>query len=134
MSHFTTIKTIIRDRELLCETLRGLHHAFRVGESLAVRGYQGSTLSAEVVVSTGCAYDIGFQRQGDQSYAAVADWDWGVKREAAPQFQQDTFLRQVNQAYARCGVVQQAREHGYVIVEDRVLPSGEIEILVSEAM
>jgi hypothetical protein len=134
MSHFTTVKTVIRDREQLCEALRHLHHEFRVGENLAVRGYQGNTERAEVVVTTGCAYDIGFRRESDQAYGAVADWDWGVRREAAPQFQRDAFLQQVNQAYARCALVQQAREHGYVVEEERVLAGGEIELVVSEAV
>ncbi len=134
MSHFTTIRTVIRDRETLCEALRHLHREFRVGENLTVRGYQGRTEQAEIVVPTGCAYDIGFRRESDQTYGAVADWDWGIKREASPQFQREAFLQQVNQAYARCGLVQQATVHGYVIEEERVLPNGEIELVVSEAM
>lgn len=134
MSHFTTIRTIIRDRETLCEALRHLHREFRVGENLAVRGYQGRKERAEIVVPTGCAYDIGFRREADQTYGAVADWDFGIQCEASPQFQRDAFLQQINQAYARCGLVQQARVHGYVIEEERVLASGEIELVVSEAM
>ncbi len=134
MSHFTTVKTVIREREQLCEALRFMHHEFRAGENLTVRGYQGKTELAEVVVPTGCSYDIGFRREADQAYCAVADWDWGVKREAAPQFQKDAFLQRVNQAYARCALVQQAREHGYVVEEERVLAGGEIELIVSEAI
>ena len=134
MSQFTTVKTVIRDRETLCAALRQLHHTFREGEQLSVRGYQGLTERAEVVVETGCAYDIGFRRETDQTYAAVADWDFGIVREAQPRFHRDTFLQQVNQAYARCGLVQQAKEHGYVIEEERVLASGVIELVVSEAM
>jgi hypothetical protein len=134
MSHFTTLKTVVRDRDVLCEALRFLHHEFRVGENLSVRGYQGQTESAEIVVQTGCAYDIGFRREPDQTYGAVADWDWGIKRQAQARFQRDAFLQQVNQAYARCALVQQAREHGYIVEEERVLAGGEIEIVVSEAM
>ena len=134
MSHFTTIKTVIRDRETLCEALRSLHYEFRVGENLSVRGYQGRTERAEVVAKTGCAYDIGFQRQADQTFGAVADWDWGIKREAQAEFQRETFLQRVNQAYARCGVIQQAKIHGYIIEEERVLSNGEIELVVSESM
>ncbi len=134
MSHFTTIKTVIRDRETLREALRSLHYEFREGENLSVRGYQGRVERAEVVVQTGCAYDIGFQRQADQSYGAVADWDWGIQREAQPQFHREAFLRQVNQAYVRCGVIEQAKIHGYVVVEDRVLSNGELELVVETTM
>ncbi len=132
MSHFTKIRTVIREQERLCEALRELHHAFRQGESLSVRGYQGSTQTAQVVVQTGCSYDIGFQRQGDGSYDAVADWDWGIRREAAPQFQQDRFLAEVNQKYAHLAVRAEVRERGFIVEEERVLENGEIELVVCE--
>ena len=134
MSHFTTLKTVVRDREQLCAALRHLHHTFRVGEQLTVRGYQGKTERADVVVETGCAYDIGFRKEADQTYGAVADWDFGIRNQAGTQFQREAFLQAVNQAYARCALVQQAIEHGYVIEEERVLANGEIELVVSEAM
>lgn len=134
MSHFTILKTVLRDRETLSEALRHLHHQFRVGENLSVRGYQGRTEPAEIVVETGCAYDIGFRREADQSYGVVADWDYGIARQAQPRFRRDAFLQELNQAYARCGLVQQAKEHGYIIEGERVLASGEIELVISETM
>jgi hypothetical protein len=133
MSHFTTIKTVLRDRAMVCESLRYLHHEFREGENLSVRGYQGQMERAEIVISTGCDYDIGLRRGAEENYEAVADWDWGVKNYAKERFQREAFLQQINQAYARCAIVQEAFEHGY-IVEERVLANKEIEILVSETM
>jgi len=132
MSHFTKVRTVIRDQERLCEALRALHHEFRQGENLTVRGFMGNTQTAQVVVHTGCNYDIGFQRQSDGTYGAVADWDYGIRREAGPQFQQDRFLAEVNQRYAHLAVRQTAVERGFIVEEERVLPNGEIEIVVSE--
>ena len=130
MSHFTTVKTVIRDQEVLCEALRQLHHQFRQGENEVVRGYQRGIERAQVVVETGCAYDIGFQRQADQAFAAVADWNWGIKREAAPRFQQDTFLAEVHQKCAHLALRQQVVEVGYAVEQERVLGNGEIEMVV----
>ncbi|OPZ98752.1 MAG: hypothetical protein BWY71_01176 [Planctomycetes bacterium ADurb.Bin412] len=132
MSHFTKVKTVIREREVLCEALRALHHRFREGERLIVNGYQDNTETAEVVVHTGCKYDIGFQRQRDGVYAAVADWNWGIRREAAPRFHQDAFLGEINQKYAHLNVRRQARIHGWPIEEERVLDDGTIEVVVCE--
>lgn len=132
MSHFTKIKTMIREKVVLCEALQELHHQFREGENLSVRGYQGNTETAEVVVTTGCSYDIGFQRQGDGTFGAVADWDWGILREAGPQFQRDGFLSQVHQKCAHISVKNEARERGFIIEEERVLENGEIELVVVE--
>ncbi len=132
MSHFTKIKTLIREQERLCEALRELHHQFRQGENLVVRGDRGNTQTAQVVVNTGCSYDIGYQRQGDGTYEAVADWDYGIPREAAPQFQKDNFLSEINQRYQRLTVREMAKVRGYTIESERVLPSGEIELVVCE--
>ena len=76
MSHFTRVKTVIRDQVLLQDTLRQLHYRFQAGEQVTIRGYQGNSEHGQVVVDTGSKYDIGFQRQSDESFAVCADW-WG---------------------------------------------------------
>ena len=129
MSHFTTIKTVIRDHSLLCDTLRTLHHRFQEGERVLIRGYEGNTAYGQVVVDTGTQYDIGFQRQSDETFAVCADW-WGVQ--LGGRINENDFLRQVNQTYQHMAVRKQVELHGYIIEEERVMANGEIEILVSE--
>ena len=129
MSHFTKVKTVIRDREVLCESLRELHYNFRQGDDLIIRGYQGNTQRAQVVIDTGRDYDIGFQHQPDQTYAVCADW-WGVENNT--DIREDNFLCRVNQKYAHQAVKKQVQEQGYIIEEERVLANGEIEIVVCE--
>src|SRR5262249_36432643 len=96
-----------------------------------VRGYQGGTQRAQVVVVTGTQYDIGFQRQADQAFDAVSDWDYGIRGQAEPRFQKDVFLAQVHQKCAHLTVRKQAQELGYTIEEERVLSNGEIELVVA---
>lgn len=43
MSHFTRVKTVIRNQLLLEDTLKQLHHRFQTGERLPIRGYQNNT-------------------------------------------------------------------------------------------
>jgi hypothetical protein len=129
MSHFTTIRTVIRDKVLLCDALRHLHHRFQEGERVLIRGYQGNQACGEVVIDTGCKYDIGFQRQQDETFAVCADW-WGVQGNT--RIREADFLRQINQTYQHLAVRQQVELHGYIIEEERVLQNGEIEIVVSE--
>ena len=129
MSHFSQVKTVIRDRALLEESLRQLQFNFQSAEEVTIRGYQGNTESGEVVVDTGCRYDIGFQRQEDGSFAVSADW-WGV--EFNTPVRQETFMQALNRTYAHVTVKQQVLEQGLIIEEERVLPSGEIELVVSE--
>lgn len=129
MSHFTTIKTVIRDQVVLEDTLRSLHYDFRVGEALAIRGYQGNRTTGQVVVNTGSVYDIGFQRQEDRAFAVCADW-WGVQKDT--QIRQDEFLREVNQAYSHRAVKREVLSQGYIIESENVLENGEIELVVCE--
>jgi hypothetical protein len=129
MSHFTRVQTLIRDRVLLEDTRRQMHQRFQVGERIPIRGYQGNTDYGQVVVDTGSQYDIGFQRQADETYNLCADW-WGVQGNT--QIRQDSFTQELNRTYAHLAVKKQVLEQGLIIEEERVLPNGEIEILVCE--
>jgi len=129
MSHFARVQTVIRDRALLEETLRQLHCRFQAGERVPIRGYQGNQESGEVVIDTGSDYDIGFQRQADQSFAVCADW-WGVRNHT--KLRQESFLQELNRTYAHLAVKRQVIKQGLIIEEENVLPNGEIELLVCE--
>ena len=129
MSHFTTIKTVVRDQAVLEDTLRELHYSFQVGESLPIRGYQEANAYGQVVIDTGSEYDIGFQRQQDQSFSVCADW-WGVQKDT--DIKQEGFLQELNQRYSHIAVKNQVLEHGYLIEEETVLENGEIDLLICE--
>ena len=129
MSHFTRVQTVIRDQALLEEALRQLNYQFQSGESVLVRGYQGNQESAQVVIDTGSDYDIGFQRQADQSFAVCTDW-WGVRNKT--KLRQESFLQELNRTYAHLAVKQQVIKQGLIIEEENILPNGEIELVVCE--
>ena len=130
MSHFVQVRTQIREREQLVAALRDLHHQFREGENLQIRGWSGNRETAEVVVDTGSQYDIGFRRPGQQQeYECVADW-WGVERNSS--IRQQSFLQQINQQYAYHVVLEEAKEQDMIVVEDEVLENGDRVVLLSE--
>ena len=60
MSHFSTVKTELRDRDALLAALGDLGHDPRQG-SLSVRGYRGQTQTAELAVAQANGADIGFR-------------------------------------------------------------------------
>lgn len=129
MSHFTRVKTVIRDAVLLQDTLRQLHHRFQAGERVPIRGYQNNTDYGQVVIDTGSKYDIGFQRQSDETYAVYTDW-WGVQGNT--KLREQSFLQEVNRTYAHLAVKRQVLQEGFIIEEERVLENGEIELVVCE--
>ena len=129
MSHFRQVQTVIRDQALLEEALRQLQFDFQSGEEVTINGYQGNTEQGVVVVKTGCRYDIGFQRQEDGSFAVCADW-WGIEFNTT--MKQETFMQTLNRTYAHLAVKKQVLEQGLIIEEEKVLPNGEIELVVCE--
>ncbi|PIZ48652.1 MAG: hypothetical protein COY42_05925 [Armatimonadetes bacterium CG_4_10_14_0_8_um_filter_66_14] len=128
MSHFVRIQTQIREREHLIAALRDLHYQFQEGQELVVHGYAGNRERAEVVVNTGSAYDIGFQRKAEE-YEIVADW-WGVQKDTP--IRQQSFVQEINQRYAYNLAKDQAREQFLIVEEEQELENGDIVILLSE--
>ena len=129
MSHFSQVQTVIRDQVLLEESLRQLQFEFQSAKEVTIRGYQGNTECAQVVIDTGSRYDIGFQRQEDGSFVVSADW-WGI--EFNTQIRKESFMQALNRTYAHLTVKQQVLEQGLIIEQEKVLPNGEIELVVSE--
>jgi hypothetical protein len=132
MSHFLKIRTQIREREQLLGALRDLHYQHQVSPNqlndLVVRGYRGNQERAEVVVNTGCAYDIGFQHK-PEGYELVADW-WGV--EGNSQIRREQFIQQVNRQYAYNVIRDQVREQNLIVEDERTLENGDVIITLSE--
>jgi len=129
MSHFTRIQTQIREQAGLLNALRDLHYTYRVGDNLNVRGYYSQGEKAEVVVDTGCDYDIGFVRKQD-AYEAVADWDFGIHRKTS--IRQRTFVEQLNRQYAYNNIVQYVEERNLIIEDERTLENGDTVFILAE--
>lgn len=128
MSHFQRLRTQIREREHLVQALRDLHYQFREGENLVVRGFAGNRETAQVVVDSGCDYDIGFRRNAEE-YEVVADW-WGV--ECGGRLRQTSFIQEVQRQYAYNLIRDQAREQNLVIEEEQTLENGDVVLILSE--
>ena len=75
MSHFTTVKTQIKQKEMLKKALNKLGYD-NVIENGIIRGYQGNQQQADIVVQGIGGYDVGFVQEGEQ-YTIIADF-WGL--------------------------------------------------------
>jgi Protein of unknown function (DUF1257) len=123
MSHFSNIKTKIRNLESLTAALKDIGVDWKSGPQ-AVRGYQGDTRTAELVIQQENGYDIGFSSNGNE-YELVADlqfWQqaWSV----------DRFLSKVTQRYAYHTVLSEATKQGFQVAEERNQEDGSIRLVV----
>jgi YbbR domain-containing protein len=123
MSHFSQIKTQIRNLTSLQAALTDLEIDWKSGPR-EVRGYQGQTHTAEVVIEQDNGYDIGFVRN-NQDYELVADlqfWHQDLSVEG--------FLRQVTQRYAYNTVVNETAQKGFQVAEQQNQADGSIRLVL----
>jgi hypothetical protein len=125
MSHFSQIKTKIRNLDALKGALTDLGAAWKSGPC-EVRGYQGQTEQAEVVIPQDNGYDIGFRLNPEtKEYELLADlqyWQQPLTVEG--------FLRQVTQRYAYNTVLTQATQQGFQLAEEQVREDGSVRLVV----
>lgn len=123
MSHFSNIKTKIRNLSSLKTALNDLEISWKEGP-LPVRGYQGKTRDAEVIIEQNNDYDIGFSWNG-QEYELVADlqyWQQPLSVEG--------FIKQVTQSYAFHTVMSESAKQGFSIAEQQKNEDGSIRLVV----
>jgi hypothetical protein len=85
MSHFTTIKTEIKDIEALREACQEV--GLPLLQNTDARGYYQQTLKGDFVIRLKGPYDVALNQQADKSYALTADWwDGHVEREVGRDF------------------------------------------------
>ena len=123
MSHFSNIKTKIRNLDSLKSALKDLSVDWKNGPGI-VRGYKGQTHKADVVVEQANNYDFGFSWNGSE-YELVADlqyWQQPLTVEG--------FLRQVTQRYAYHTVVNETANQGFSITEQEKSKDGSIRLVV----
>ena len=126
MSHFSTIKTELRDRQALLGALRDLGHSPTEGY-LQVRGYRGQTLEAQLAVLQPNGADIGFRLNPDTgSYELVTDLD--LWNQAVPV---ERFVAQLSQSYALRTILAASAEAGFELREQTQQQDGTIELVVS---
>ena len=123
MSHFSNIKTKIRNISSLKAALNDLGIDWKDG-SAPIRGYQGQTRDAEVVVAQDNDYDFGFSWNGSE-YELVADLQYWQQPLTV-----DGFLRKVTQRYAYHTVIEETTKQGFEISEQQKNEDGSIRLVL----
>ena len=126
MSHFSTIKTKLRNKPQLQEALEILQYDVKEDQELKVTGSHGighETVEAELAIAT----DIGFRLNPTLGeYELVADletWNQPIPVER--------FMDKVNQQYARMTVYNTVKEMGFQVEEEWEMEDNSIELTVT---
>jgi len=126
MSHFSTIKTKLKDKSQLQEALEILQYDVKQDQELRVTGSHGighETVEAELAIGT----DIGFRMNPmTGNYELVADletWNQPVPVER--------LMDKVNQQYARMTLHNTVKELGFQVDEEWEMDDNSIELTVT---
>ncbi|NJN73649.1 MAG: DUF1257 domain-containing protein [Limnothrix sp. RL_2_0] len=123
MSHFSNIKTKIRNLTSLKSALKDMDIDWKAGP-IAVRGYQGQTQTAEVVIEQENNYDIGFSWNGSE-YELVADLQYWKQPLTV-----DGFLSRLTQGYAVHTILNETEKQGFQVSEQQKNEDGSIRLVV----
>jgi hypothetical protein len=125
MSHFSQIRTKIRNLNSLKAALTDLGVDWKQGPS-PVRGYQGLTETAEVVVEQPNGFDIGFRLNPEtKEYELVADLQYWQQPLSV-----DGFVNQISQRYAFHTVLEATSKEGFQVAEQQTTEDGAIRLVV----
>jgi len=123
MSHFSTIKTKIKNKPELIEALQLLQYDVQEDQELInPLNHQHEKVKVDVSIGN----DIGFRLNNNGEYELVADIQtW--KDPVPPK----RFVEKVTQQYARMTVYNQVKEMGFVVEEEWEMDDNSIELTVT---
>jgi len=127
MSHFTTVKTKIVDKECLKRTIEELGYSYEDVKT-KIKGYNKKNIKADIVIKTKGIYDIGCKWNGE-TYDIVADW-WGVEQGSS--IKKQTFISDLTQKYACNKTKDVLKEKGFILAEEKVNEKNEIVLTVRQ--
>ena len=127
MSHFSTIKTQLKDAEPLIKALNNLGYDINQDQNF-VKGYRGKFTAVDISMNLPGETKVGFKWDNNSnSYELVTDLDlWKF------QLPVERFLSKVTQMYAYETIISKTKEDGYQIVEEKKQNDGSIELVLTK--
>ncbi len=127
MSHFSRVRTALKDREVLTTCLEEL--GYEVTEGGTIRSRDG-VRDVDLSIRTANGNGIGFVKGADGSYNLVADW-WGMGRKDRQILDRmNGTLAKVQRRYAERLIHERIENEGFSLVERREEEDGSIRIVV----
>ncbi len=127
MSHFTCIKTKIKERPQLIEALELMGHDIQENKQLVIANPDHGEGHPEFVADVAIKNDIGFRwNKNTESYELVAEldaWDLDVPV--------NRFIDKLTQQYARMTIHSTIKEEGFEVQEEWEMDDNSIELTVT---
>ena len=127
MSHFSTIKTQLKDAEPLIKALNNLGYIINQEEKF-VKGYRGKFTAVDISMNLPGDTKVGFKWDNNSNaYELVTDLDlWKFELPV------ERFISKVTQKYAYETIISKTKDDGYQIVEQKNQNDGSIELVLTK--
>ena len=127
MSHFSTIKTQLKEAEPLIKALDNLGFTINQEEKF-VKGYRGKFTAVDISINIPGDTKVGFKwDHNSNTYELVTDLDlWKFEIPV------ERFISKVTQMYAYQTIISKTKEDGYQIVEQKNKNDGSIELVLTK--
>ena len=127
MSHFSTIKTQLKEAEPLIKALDNLGYQINQEEKF-VKGYRGKFTAVDISMNLPGETKVGFKWDNNSNtYELVTDLDlWKFEIPV------ERFISKVTQMYAYQTIITKTKEDGYQIVEQKNNYDGSIELVLTK--
>ena len=127
MSHFSTIKTQLKEAEPLIMALNNLGYQI-IQEEKFVKGYKGKFTAVDISMNLPGDTKVGFKWDNNSNaYELVTDLDlWKFELPV------ERFISKVTQMYAYETIISKTNEDGYPIVEQKNQNDGSIELVLTK--
>ena len=127
MSHFSTIKTQLKEEEPLIKALINLGYTINQDDNF-VKGYRGKFTAVDISMNLPGDTKVGFKWDNNSnSYELVTDLDlWKFEIPV------ERFISKVTQMYAYHTIISKTNEDGYQIVEQKNKNDGSIELVLTK--
>ena len=127
MSHFSTIKTQLKDKEPLIKALNSLGYISNQEEKF-VKGFRGKFTAVDISMKLPGDTQVGFKWENNSNaYELVTDLDlWKFELPV------ERFISKVTQMYAYETIISKTKEDGYQVVEQKNQNDGSIELVLTK--
>ena len=127
MSHFSTIKTQLKEAEPLIKALDQLGYIINQEEKF-IKGYKGQFTAVDISMNLTGNTKVGFKWDNNSNaYELVTDLDlWKFEIPV------ERFISKVTQMYAYHTIISKTKDEGYQIVEQKNQTDGSIELVLTK--
>ena len=127
MSHFSTIKTQLKEAKPLITALNQLGYVINQ-ENKFVKGFRGQFTAVDISMDLPNNTKVGFKWDNNSnSYELVTDLDlWKFDLPV------ERFISKITQMYAYNTIISKTEEDGYQIVEQKNKNDGSIELVLTK--